>query len=241
MADQPQGHVNNDLSHDSVDDAEKGIYDNSAEHKVPPGFTYIIQESANLHNTQLNPLSPVHSGITPNPSIPDLSLSWPAASPAVRRESINATALKTDVPKKPTPPKAKIPRWVLVDLWYNTYRKFFTLIILLNLTGIILTALGRFPYAENHLGALVLGNLLSAILFRNELWMRFLYLVAIYGLRGVSTYLPCDNMRANPEFTSGLRCASSMRLLQFYSMLEASIRDALCLALRKWPLHYLDD
>jgi hypothetical protein len=58
---------------------------------------------------------------------------------------------------------------------------------LLNLAGIIMAALGRFPYAENHLGALVLGNLLMAILMRNELWFRFMYLVAIYGLRSVSS------------------------------------------------------
>jgi hypothetical protein len=186
MADQPQGHLTRDFSHDAVDAAEKGMHDNSAQHTVP-GLSYSSPERLDRNNTQLTVLSQVHSGITPNPSKPDLSLSWPAASPAVRRESINATALKTEVPKKSTPTKTKVPRWILADLWFNTYRKFFTFIILLNLTGIILTALGRFPYADNHLGALVLGNLLSAILFRNELWMRFLYLVAIYGLRGVST------------------------------------------------------
>lgn len=58
-----------------------------------------------------------------------------------------------------------------------------------------MTALGRFPYAENHLGALVLGNLLAAILFRNELWMRFLYTVAIYGLRSVSLVKCIKNAR----------------------------------------------
>jgi hypothetical protein len=166
------------------------MHDHTTEITAPPPFAYIGQGSATRLNTQLSPLSPVHEGITPNPSIPDLSLSWPAASPAVRRGSINAAALKTTVPVKPTPTKKKVPRWILADLWFNTYRKFFTFIILFNLAGIILTALGRFPYAENHLGALVLGNLLSAILFRNELWMRFLYLIAIYGLRGVSTTRP---------------------------------------------------
>jgi hypothetical protein len=48
-----------------------------------------------------------------------------------------------------------------------------------------MAALGRFPYAVKHLGALVLGNLLMAILMRNELFGRFLYIVAIYGLRSV--------------------------------------------------------
>jgi hypothetical protein len=83
------------------------------------------------------------------------------------------------------PPKPKVSRWIRFQLWFNTYRKFFTFVTLLNLTGIILTALGRFPYAENHLGALVLGNLLCAVLMRNELFLRILYMISIYGLRSV--------------------------------------------------------
>lgn len=203
MADQPRGHLTRDLSNDSMSDAEKGMYDSLTELTAPHSFSYIGQEQSirmqSLRvNTHLSPLSPVHEGITPNPSIPDLSLSWPIASPAARRGSINATALETTVPKKPAPAKQKIPRWVLADLWFNTYRKFFTFIILLNTTGIIMTALGRFPYAENHLGAVVLGNLLSAILFRNELWMRFLYLIAIYGLKGVC----CRPFSSNRPFAN---------------------------------------
>jgi len=181
----------------------------------------------------ISPLSPVHEGITPNPSIPDLSLSWPAASPAVRRGSINAAALQTTVaPQKPAPTKKrKVPRWVLVDLWFNTYRKFFTFIILLNTVGIIMTALGRFRYGEDHLGAIVLGNLLMAILFRNELWMRFLYIVCIYGLRVSSSYQwSCYHILTA---TSGHPCALSMQLHQCYNMSEASIQDALSQALRK--------
>jgi hypothetical protein len=50
-----------------------------------------------------------------------------------------------------------------------------------------MAALHHFPYAENHLGALALGNLLCAIIMRNELFLRILYLIAIYGLRSVSS------------------------------------------------------
>jgi hypothetical protein len=74
------------------------------------------------------------------------------------------------------------------------YRRFFTFVVLLNLVGIILAAVGKFKYAENHLGALVLGNLLMAILMRNELFVRFLYLLTIYGLRSVRRY-PHQNLR----------------------------------------------
>ncbi|CAN9149979.1 unnamed protein product [Alternaria alternata] len=165
-------------SADSLDDAEKGMYDSTLE-LTAPGFVYMEQKRPIHIVASLLPASPVHQGITPCTSVPELSLSLPLG-----RKPTDAAELDTTV-KKPAgekPQKPKISRWILFDLWFNTYRKFFTFVTLLNLTGIILSACGRFKYAEEHLGALVLGNLLCAILMRNELWMRFLYLVAIYGL-----------------------------------------------------------
>lgn len=182
MAILQQNHLVGDSSQDSLDDAEKGMYDSTVELTAPPGFVYMGQKRAVHIDTQLSPVSPVHEGITPFSSVPELSLSWPTGWRAT--ETTDANVLEATV-KKPAPIKPKISRWILFDLWFNTYRKFFTFVTLLNLSGIIMAALGRFPYAENHLGALVLGNLLTAILMRNELWMRFLYMVAIYGLRGV--------------------------------------------------------
>ena len=134
--------------------------------------------------SSLGTVTPVHHGITPFSSTQVSLLASPECSgpcdekPAPAKDS--AKAVKTAKPK--------VHKWILFKLWFNTYRKFFIFITLLNLTGIIMAALQRFPYAENHLGALVLGNLLCAILMRNELFMRFLYTVAIYGLRGVSPH-----------------------------------------------------
>jgi hypothetical protein len=171
-------------SHDSLDDAEKGMYENMGELSPLP-FAYLKEKETTVHieNIQLSGMSsPVHNGITPFASTPELSLPFPQGRRA--SQPVNAKELKAAV-KKVVPVKPKISRWVLFDLWFNTYRKLFTLVVSLNLVGIIMAALGRFTYAEDHLGALVLGNLLSAVLFRNELWMRFLYLVCIYGLRSV--------------------------------------------------------
>ena len=79
-------------------------------------------------------------------------------------------------PAKPAArPKRKVPRWVLWQLWFNTYRKFFTFTFTLNCIGIVLAETGHFPYAINHLGSLLLGNLLFAILMRNEIFGRILY------------------------------------------------------------------
>ncbi|KAF2739813.1 hypothetical protein EJ04DRAFT_606499 [Polyplosphaeria fusca] len=145
---------------------------------VPAPLVYLDQKSVKYFETPLSPVSPIHEGITPLSSVPELSLSRPAEWHLAETKVPEATIVKS------APPKPVITRWILLDLWFNTYRKFFTFVTLLNLTGIILAALGRFSYAENHLGALVLGNLLCAIMMRNELFVRFLYILFIYGLRG---------------------------------------------------------
>jgi hypothetical protein len=164
------------------------MYDSTVELIAPPGFVYTSQERSNRLNPLLSPVSPVHEGITPCTSVPELSLPQPA-----KDEAKHMGAVEEPV-KKPAPTKPKISRWILFELWFNVYRRFFTFVVLLNLVGIILAAVGKFKYAENHLGALVLGNLLMAILMRNELFVRFLYLLTIYGLRSVRRY-PHQNLR----------------------------------------------
>ncbi|KAF1940656.1 hypothetical protein EJ02DRAFT_494380 [Clathrospora elynae] len=179
MINTPNSHLTGGQSLDSLDDAEKGMYDSTLE-LTAPCFVYVEQKRAKHAANFLLTVSPVQQGITPGTSVPELSLSLP-----VGRRPADASELEMTI-KKPAqskPQKQKISRWILFDLWFNTYRKFFTFVTLLNLTGIILAALGRFSYAENHLGALVLGNLLCAIMMRNELFIRVLYVVAIYGLR----------------------------------------------------------
>lgn len=167
---------------EDIDDAEKGLYDNTKDLPILPPLAHVDKAEVvhvEVLRSPLSPLSPVHEGITPSSSVPVLTLSRPAVG-----ESPSSSSLESKN-TKPAPPKPKISRWILFRLWFNTYRKFFTFVTLLNLAGLIMTALGRFPYAENHIGALVLGNLLFAVLMRNELFLRFLYLVAIYGLRSV--------------------------------------------------------
>jgi hypothetical protein len=56
-------------------------------------------------------------------------------------------------------------------------RKFFTFIVLLNIVGLTLAIMDVWPYPRNYSDALALGNLLTAILVRNELFGRLLYLL----------------------------------------------------------------
>jgi len=158
-----------------LDDAEKGILDNSNQLPIIPptamtrGFTNVPLMKATPILGQGYFTPPLESTTTlaaddkPQPSISE-------KPPA----------------QLPKPPVRKTRKRTKFELWFNVYRRFFTFCVTLNGIGILMAALDKFPYARNHLGALVLGNLLMAILMRNELFLRFLYLIAIHGLRGVS-------------------------------------------------------
>jgi hypothetical protein len=182
-------------SHDHIDDAEKGLYGRRPSLPALPPLVHTGQRTPIHINTtgissRLTPFSPIHEGITPQSSVPVLSLSWAKGWQAPDAPAAKSLPLDSaGQVKKPAKAKQKVSRWILFQLWFNTYKKFFTFVTLLNLVGIIMAALGRFRYANEHLGALVLGNLLMAILMRNELFLRCLYIVAIYGLRSVRLHL----------------------------------------------------
>lgn len=159
-------------------DLEKGLSASTLRlQRLPPIKTGDKTTNTSIHIERvLSPVSPICEGITPSSSVPVLSLLGPAGGKQTTKIAV------------PNPDNKKRPnRWILLQLWFNTYRKFFTFVTLLNLTGIITAATGHFRYADNHLGALVLGNLLCAILMRNEMFIRFLYIIAIHGLKHVGS------------------------------------------------------
>lgn len=155
------------------DAAEKGLYDGSQITLAMPSGTSTPEKTPMTSETVLSPMSPVYKGIGSYPNVLVTSVKSPVDSG----------------PPVPVPAGKKLAKkpnaWLLFFLWFNTYRQFFVFITSLNLIGIILAGVGRFRYAENHLGALVLGNLLLAVMMRNELLLRILYTIAIYGLRSV--------------------------------------------------------
>ncbi|OCH89871.1 hypothetical protein OBBRIDRAFT_793857 [Obba rivulosa] len=101
-----------------------------------------------------------------------LDLLTTTALVAVKKEL--APAPKAPAVKKPA---RKVSRWIRFQLWFNTYRKFFTFVVTLNGIGLLLAALDIWKYPRRYTGAFVLGNLLFAILMRNELFGRMLYLI----------------------------------------------------------------
>ena len=55
------------------------------------------------------------------------------------------------------------------------YRKFYTIVMSINMTMLVLAAANVWDYPRRYTGAFILGNLFFAILMRNELFGRMLY------------------------------------------------------------------
>ncbi|KAG2367607.1 hypothetical protein BDR07DRAFT_1326360 [Suillus spraguei] len=92
----------------------------------------------------------------------------------------NVLVTPSNVTRPPSAPteltKKSTPLWILWVIWYNTYRRFFTVVFIVNFIGIGFAIAGKWPYAAKYPGALVIGNLNVAVLVRNEIFERFLYL-----------------------------------------------------------------
>ncbi|KAI0776316.1 hypothetical protein BD413DRAFT_265362 [Trametes elegans] len=71
--------------------------------------------------------------------------------------------------------KRKLSRWATFQLWFTTYRKFFTFVVTVNGVGLLLAILNIWTYPRRYTGAFILGNLIFAILMRNEVFGRCLY------------------------------------------------------------------
>src|SRR5262245_49786469 len=107
------------------DDMEKGLYESVRSLPGLPPLAF-VERKRPIHiehiETVLSPMSPIHEGLTPFSSVPELSLSWPAGFKPPKTPVPSPTA------KKPARPKRKVSRWILFQLWFNTYRKFFTFV-----------------------------------------------------------------------------------------------------------------
>lgn len=102
----------------------------------------------------------------------------------VKNGSLAATPIDKKVPikteqpppaDKPKPKAKKYSRWIRWKVWFNTYRKLFTFCFSINMVGIGLAASGVWTYPIHRPAPLVLGNLMTAILMRNEVFGRILY------------------------------------------------------------------
>jgi len=200
------------LESPSVDEAEKGLVSlalkASLSTLVPPSKTPSLRRGGSSHI----------DGPSEKVSTETKSLDPKTAHPTAVQSS----------PKAQQPPaksaRRKTSRWIRFQLWFNTYRyvapspvplrklkvtslfhaprKFFTLAMSINIAGIICAATGKWNHPRNFSGACVLGNLLLAILMRNELFGRFLYLIVNTCFAKVALSL-CFPLISPDDFFSG--------------------------------------
>ncbi|KAG0151134.1 hypothetical protein CROQUDRAFT_668198 [Cronartium quercuum f. sp. fusiforme G11] len=79
--------------------------------------------------------------------------------------------------KETEPPH--ISQLMKVLVWFNPYRQAFFIIVWINIFMIILNLVKRFPFSDHNLSTFVTANILAAILFRNEWFLRFLHWAAV--------------------------------------------------------------
>ncbi|TFY58161.1 hypothetical protein EVJ58_g6589 [Rhodofomes roseus] len=80
-------------------------------------------------------------------------------------------------PAKPAgkPAKRNVPKWIIWVLWYDMYRKLFTITFSVNIILFGFAVSGHWPYAYRYGGAMAIGNFNVSVLVRNEIFGRCLY------------------------------------------------------------------
>ncbi|TFK67219.1 hypothetical protein BDN72DRAFT_799283 [Pluteus cervinus] len=91
---------------------------------------------------------------------------------------VKATAPESAIVRRVgIPSRDYASRWILFQLWFNTYQKFLIFVMTMNLIALLLAIIGKWDYPRKYPSAFALGNLQIAILVRNEVFGRLLYLV----------------------------------------------------------------
>lgn len=89
---------------------------------------------------------------------------------------------------------------------WQIFRKFYIFVTVINAVALLLAALDVWHYPRQYTGAFVLGNLLFAILMRNELFGRILYAVVNFLFAKVRS--PSSSLAEANGSHSGHHCGS---------------------------------
>ncbi|KAJ3337429.1 hypothetical protein HDU93_001069, partial [Gonapodya sp. JEL0774] len=75
-------------------------------------------------------------------------------------------------------------------VWFNTYKRLWVLTVALNAVLLSLAATDRFAYGKMNAPSFALGNILIAVVFRNELFLRGLFVMANSGIGSLKRWIP---------------------------------------------------
>ncbi|KAJ8761384.1 hypothetical protein K2173_001515 [Erythroxylum novogranatense] len=89
-------------------------------------------------------------------------------------------ASKREQPPKPSPKKESRLSIILLDQGlFTVYKRLFVVCLTLNLTGLVLAATGKFPYARNRAALFSIANILTLTLCRSEAFLRVVFWLAV--------------------------------------------------------------
>ncbi|XP_059624799.1 adenylate-forming reductase 03009-like isoform X1 [Cornus florida] len=109
---------------------------------------------------------------------------------------------KREQPPKPTKPKESRLSVILLDQGlFTVYKRLFVVCLALNITGLVLAAIGHFPYARNRAALFSIGNILALTLCRSEACLRVVFWLAVSVLGW--SWVP---LRLKTATTSLLQC-----------------------------------
>ena len=217
----------------SVDAAEKGLAPLRGSRMVSIVLPLPISRSSST--SSLDSVDSFATYVTAATRFPSARNSRIVGSRPVSKVSRRSVISAAGVPKI-LPPKKPASRWIRFQLWFNTYRyvapqrfaptpiipncrKFFVFTVAWNAIALLSAMTGRWTYAQSHAGAFVLGNILVAILVRNELFGRLLYLMVNTFFCKVPYFLSAVNQMPNktlfqwPPLKFRLACTSILQHL----------------------------
>ncbi|KAL0398491.1 UNVERIFIED_CONTAM: hypothetical protein Sradi_2192400 [Sesamum radiatum] len=107
-------------------------------------------------------------------------------------------------PPKSAPKKQSSSRLSVILLdqgLFTVYKRLFVVCLALNITGLVLAAVGRFPYARNRAALFSIANIFALVLCRSEAFLRIVFWLAVNVLGW--SWVP---LRLKTMTTSLLQC-----------------------------------
>lgn len=90
------------------------------------------------------------------------------------------SATKLEQPPKPARKQESRLSVILLDQGlFTVYKRLFVVCLTLNITGLVLAATGKFPYARNRAALFSIANILALTLCRSEAFLRVVFWIAV--------------------------------------------------------------
>lgn len=90
-----------------------------------------------------------------------------------------ASEIKSEAAAKKQAPNSRLSVILLDQRLFIVYKQLFVVCLVLNITGLVLAATGKFPYARNRAALFSVSNIFALILCRSEAFLRIVFWLAV--------------------------------------------------------------